>query len=928
MESLPLRNDDTTALGDVAVDEIDGLSYPVSKIGFGADRTYTGVSAADPLPVTGTFDLTQAAGSQADGHSATLGAKADAAAAGDTATASLVSLFKRLLQHATSLLARLPAALTAGGNLKVSLQETNAPQPITDNGGSLTVDGTVAATQSGTWNIGTVATITNVVHVDDNGGSLTVDGAVAVNDAGGSLTVDGTVSIAGTVTAETELTTADLDTGAGTDTRAVVGLVFGANGGGTLVSTSNPLPIGDNGGSLTVDGTVAATQSGTWNIGTVTTITNVVHVDDNGGTLSIDDGGASLTVDGTIAATQSGTWNIGTVTTITNVVHVDDNGGSLTVDGTVGISGTVAVNTELTTADLDTGAGTDTRAVVGLVFGANGGGTLVSTSNPLPIGDNGGSLTVDGTVAATQSGTWNIGTVATITNVVHVDDNGGTLSIDDGGASLTVDGTVAATQSGAWNIGTVTTITNVVHVDDNAGSLTVDGTVSITGAVDTELTTADLDTGAGTDTRAVVGLVFGASGGGTLVSTSNPLPIGDNGGSLSVDDNGGSLTVDGTVAATQSGAWNIGTLTTITNVVHVDDNAGSLTVDGSVSVAPVGAFPVQIDSPLPTGTNVIGGVTQSGTWNVGTVATITNVVHVDDNAGSLTVDGSVSVTPLGTFPVQIDSPLPTGTNVIGGVTQSGTWNVGTVTTITNVVHVDDNAGSLTVDGTVSITGAVDTELTTADLDTGAGTDTRAVVGLVFGASGGGTLVSTSNPLPIGDNGGSLTVDGTVAATQSGTWNVGTVTTITNVVNVADNGATLSVDDGGASLTVDGTVAATQSGTWNVGTVTTVTTVATVTSITNTVTTKETRAGTGTLTNVAGATSSTTVLASNANRLGATVFNDSAAVLYLKFGSSASSTSFTVRLRPYAYYEVPANYTGILTGIWTAATGSARVTELT
>lgn len=31
---------------------------------------------------------------------------------------------------------------------------------------------------------------------------------------------------------------------------------------------------------------------------------------------------------------------------------------------------------------------------------------------------------------------------------------------------------------------------------------------------------------------------------------------------------------------------------------------------------------------------------QGGTWNVGTVSTITNVVHVDDNSGSLTVDAS------------------------------------------------------------------------------------------------------------------------------------------------------------------------------------------------------------------------------------------------------------------------------------------------
>jgi hypothetical protein len=53
---------------------------------------------------------------------------------------------------------------------------------------------------------------------------------------------------------------------------------------------------------------------------------------------------------------------------------------------------------------------------------------------------------------------------------------------------------------------------------------------------------------------------------------------------------------------------------------------------------------VQVSAALPTGSNVIGGVTQSGTWNVGTVASIT-------------------------------AALPTGSNVIGAVTQSGTWSI-------------------------------------------------------------------------------------------------------------------------------------------------------------------------------------------------------------------------------------------------------------
>src|SRR5205823_2753381 len=73
------------------------------------------------------------------------------------------------------------------------------------------------------------------------------------------------------------------------------------------------------------------------------------------------------------------------------------------------------------------------------------------------------------------------------------------------------------------------------------------------------------------------------------------------------------------------------------------------------------------------------------------------------------------------------------------------------------------------------------------------------------------------------------------------------------------------------------------------------TLAALTSITNTVTTKEARAATATITSVNDTNTSTTILASNANRLGATVYNDSTATLYLLLGSgTASSTTFTVK----------------------------------
>jgi hypothetical protein len=89
-----------------------------------------------------------------------------------------------------------------------------------------------------------------------------------------------------------------------------------------------------------------------------------------------------------------------------------------------------------------------------------------------------------------------------------------------------------------------------------------------------------------------------------------------------------------------------------------------------------------------------------------------------------------------------------------------------------------------------------------------------------------------------------------------------------------------------------------------------------------------KAATGTITSVAGTTTSATILAANVNRKGGSVYNDSTAVLYLAFAASASTTAFTVPLAANTYYEISGGYVGIITGVWATAAGSARITELT
>lgn len=88
------------------------------------------------------------------------------------------------------------------------------------------------------------------------------------------------------------------------------------------------------------------------------------------------------------------------------------------------------------------------------------------------------------------------------------------------------------------------------------------------------------------------------------------------------------------------------------------------------------------------------------------------------------------------------------------------------------------------------------------------------------------------------------------------------------------------------------------------------------------------ATTSAVTQVASSATSVTLKATNANRLGLMIFNDSTSVLYVKFGATASTTSYTVKMTAGQYYEAPFGYTGVVDGIWASANGNAYITEVT
>ncbi len=159
----------------------------------------------------------------------------------------------------------------------------------------------------------------------------------------------------------------------------------------------------------------------------------------------------------------------------------------------------------------------------------------------------------------------------------------------------------------------------------------------------------------------------------------------------------------------------------------------------------------------------------------------------------------------------------------------------------------------------------------------------------------------------------------------------------------DNSASIAIASNQTSIPVASTLTAETTkviGTINIAaaqTLATVTTVSAVTAITNALpagtnaigTVGITTLSTSSVTSVNGNSGNVQLLASTAGRKLAMFYNESTAILYLKLGTTASITSYTVQIPPSGYYELPLPcYTGEIDGIWASSTGAVRITELT
>ncbi len=531
------------------------VSGNVSIGNFPATQTVAGTVSVANFPATQPASI-------ADGQNATFGAQADGAAATDTSTASYVSLFKRLLQRLTTLIGQLPTALTGSGNLKVSLQESNAAQAVTGTFWQATqpVSGTISAAQSGTWS----------VRAQDGGGTGLTSLAVGTQHALTIAVVDGSgnqiTSFGGSGGTASNFSSAFPSTG------TAIGASDGTNMKPLLLDGSGFLKVNVSAGTVTA------------NAGT--------------GTFAISAASLPLPTGAATAAKQPALGTPGSASTdvlsIQGVASMTPVQVKFAADDTA--SGTLLNNNDAVTLTLSASRGSATLTVSGY-----SSGTIVVEGSE--DGANWGQLSVislgagNPTIGSTIGGNGVYVVSVPDMQKVRARASGAlgattTINLDAGNAVMGVEvlGAVSLATGSTGLIGSVqvTDGTHFLPTMDAAGRA---GFQKLTDGANTAAVKAASTAAAATDPALVV-----------AVSPNNTIAVTQSGAwSLSANQSVNVNQLAGTATDTNSGNKSAGTLRVVlatdqpqlTNALKVDGSAATQPVSGTVNAAQSGTWTVQ-----------------------------------------------------------------------------------------------------------------------------------------------------------------------------------------------------------------------------------------------------------------------------------------------------------------------------------------------
>lgn len=553
---------------------------------------------------------------------------------------------------------------------------------------------------------------------------------------------------------------------------------------------------------------------------------------------------------------------------------------------------------------------------------------------PFTIAQTGGSVT-------TSAPTYSNGTLNALSLTTA-----GLLRTDGSGTTQPVSGTVSATQSGTWTVqpgntanttpwlttisqgGNSATVTagNALKIDGSAVTQPVSGTITAnigtSGSLALDATLAKLtitqSTALGSNTQAMVGGSVTTTAPTYTTGNINPLSL-TTAGALRIDGSGSTQPVSGTITA------NIGTsgslaLDASVTAQYLVDNAGF--TDGTSKVTPVGYIFDEVAGTALTENDVGAArmdskralvVTLEDTTARGTRLAIT-AAGSGSSTGVITIQGNASGTPVpvsGTVTATNASVSTTGTSPPASATYMGasvttsapSYTTGQMSalslTTTGLLRVDGSGVTQPVSGTV-----------TANIGSSGSLALDASVTAQYLVDNAGFTDGTSKVTPIGfifdEVAGTALTENDVGAARMDSKRA--------LVNVIEDGTTR-----GTRATVKAASTAAVAGD---------TALVVAISPNNTLSVLSDKSATATATNVAASVTNVTLLASNANRILATFYNDSSSKVYVKLGTTASTSSFTILILPNSYWELPLSYTGNIDAIWTSASGSMRCCECT
>ncbi len=669
------------------------------------------------------------------------------------------------------------------------------------------VSNTTTAMSGGAVNIADGQTLTT--QFSQSGGETTIGLGSTLDDADGITVSGGTVTSQGAITGGVAISNdASVDNNAN-----------GSIAGDITINNTGEL-IADGG---TFGGSVTVSDMGTFEVNTTTSVATTTssggEVNINAGTLTTDlemDGGvvnvgAAGTLDDTTDAISVSSGTLTNAGTIVDQVTV--NGGTLDVlVGSTLSTGVTATNGFVNFADGDTGDA-DVTVVLG-AFDLVNQGAAMNIDDGVTLNDNVTNESGTFTSAATIDGTLDItgGQFTQNASTAVPDLSGVTGQVTVSGADAMNEGSLVAN---AGTFGGIQALANgdveingpvEGDVDNDGGTVTITGSGDLDGDLTNNTGVSDIQTNGQLDGDLLVnggsvtndGTITGAGGMDT-----NAVVLAD--GMMTTDDNSdiqGTTTVSGGTLQADGGDFGGSGIVGTNGAIIIND-----AVTGNVDVSATAAFTVTTDGVLDGDVTIAANSTVEAVNNGTIEQTLTvnggvfqnnDLINGDNDPNGVVVnggefynnDGGVISDPAlvqgGTF-------FANGGNVItGAVTVTGTGNFTVIDDSAASVVNGAVGSSVTIDAGQTLTGNLDNNLGTAQINgtlNGALDVTDGVVN--FNAGSGGVT---------GPNSGSAatTVSGGTLNANDGVFDTGILAT-GGAVNV---GGSIEIA-GGAALTADG-----------------------------------------------------------------------------------------------------------------------------